>query len=169
MSDITKTPQVATLDDLKRMNIDVIVPIPGGDELVVQLKTLSRLKMIELVNTIALPEPPISGYDKHARPILNFQESNYLAAQNVAIYNRNVLLLVNMLRLDIPGETNEEKIAYVNDEFDGAILEKLFVFINGMFGEGKARLAGRVATFLGGRHPDTVGNEPNGDDLSAVA
>jgi hypothetical protein len=55
--------------------------------------------------------------------------------------------MAEMMLMDIPGETNEQKAEYIRDKFDPLITEQIMLFISELRMKARARVIARAETF----------------------
>lgn len=157
MTDETKPidVQLATLDDLSPTLLNVIIELEDGREALMRLKTLSSFRIAAIQATIALPAPPQSGFDKVAQPVYNYHDASYQNAYVEVQIKRNLLVLAHMIQEPaIPGETEAEKLAWMEEHISPAIQDQLLRLIKVINSKGEARIYHRASTF----HPNGTAN-----------
>jgi len=158
-------PRPATLGDLGRTDVDVIIELPGGDEVLIPMRSLSYHRYNAIRWSVPDPAPPVNGVDKNGRPVFDYHDATHLKRVADAGLERTYRLLLASLKLDIPGESDEEKLQYLRDEMDGAIVRQLMNVMEQIATKGSARIAARAGAFPGGRNAG--GGDTNAGALGA--
>jgi hypothetical protein len=140
---------VLSLDDLRPAVVRVEIE-QGDSKLVIPLRLLTVGEWQQIGYTVPSPVPPISGYDKAAKPIVNMNDSTYLAQQAEAEAKRAAMRLAVAMEgggIVIPGDDTAAKGETVRSTLDVSIYNALIsVLIEQSFGA-KGVVAGRAATF----------------------
>lgn len=156
MTDITptetpKTPtQMATLDDLECATITVEIELADEARVILPMKMIPQFRMMQLSAMIPSATPPqpidfISG----GRPVYNYNDPAYIASVNEVTFKRSALMLAEMVCIDIPGNTLEEKALYIREKFDPLVTDQLIAVISERREKAKARVVTRAETFHG--------------------
>lgn len=140
----------ATLTDLEPADVNVIVTLADGEEVLFEMRTLSYLQYNQIRWSVADPAPPASGVDKQGRPVFNYNDPGYLRARLEAETTRQYKVLLASLKLDIPGDTEADKLTYLQTKLDTAIGQQLMVLAIRLANQGDARIATRAESFPNG-------------------
>lgn len=95
------------------------------------------------------PTPPITSAGKNG-PIFDYNDAGYKRAMQQAETKRMHLRLLAALALPVPGDTDDEKIAFLQS-LDANYVRMLTVALVQMVTDGKASLEAKSATFQRGR------------------
>lgn len=138
---------MATLDDLKLATITVVVMLADGAEVALKLNNISRFKIYQIRNSVKEPLPPIVDYIAADKPIYNRLDQGYLSQMIEVNYKRNSLVLLEMLQLDIPGETADERLTFMQEQLDPMVYDALLEVVTSILDKAKARIIHRADTF----------------------
>lgn len=141
------TPPMATLDDLKLATITVVVMLADGEERTLKLHNISRLRIYQIRNSVPEPMPPIVDYLAANKPVYNTRDQGYIAQMAEVNYKRNSLVLLEMLQLEIPGETTDERLAFMQEQLDPMVYDALLEVVTSILEKAKARIISRADTF----------------------
>ena len=142
-----KVVDVLTFDDLDdHVTVQVRIPRPGGRHLVIPVQTLNYDELLTVEAAAPMPTPGVSGVDKNGRPVIdNFSEA-FKQKRADAIMRRRYLLLAYALGVDVPGDTDDEKIASLK-KLDAPILNQLLAVVETMHYSHEAYLENRANSF----------------------
>lgn len=185
-------PRRATLDDLKRKNVTVILQVGEEDsgereedgtpimrpvEVEIPLRTISYFRAQEINTSVKDPGPPDGDIVRdektgNIRKTFNYNDPTYLAAVQMAHYERSYRLIMEAWRQDdfpLPGATYDERLQYLKEEFDVAVVRQLVDILTGLGMKGQARIQARAETFHNGRTGNAASNGTAGhQDEGAV-
>lgn len=140
-------PPLAKLDDLEVATINMVITLADNSEVTLPMKMIPRFKMLQLTASIPDPEPPLIDYGKGGVPIYNRNDATYLAGCEQASFKRNSILIAEMVLIELPGETLEQKAEYIRDKFDPLVTEQIVLALKLQQEKAKARIISRAATF----------------------
>ena len=118
MSQNDKHIQATSLADLGPVPVVVTVNRPDGRRVDVTMKPLAEKEIWAVRRSVKWPKPPIKDYKKtggDVTPILDYQDETYRESVNDANRLLGQKMLLACLQLKIPGETEEERIAALED------------------------------------------------------
>lgn len=142
------TPQKATLGDLECATITVIVSLADESEVIVPMKMIPQYRMMQLSAMIPSAMPPMVDIQHGTqKPIYNYADPAFVAAVGEVSFKRNCLMLAEMVKIDIPGETLEEKAKYIQETFDPIVTDQLIGVVSERREKAKARIVTRAETF----------------------
>lgn len=144
------------LSDLAPVAIRVEIERPGGDLLVVPLRTLTYSEWLRLGFEVPDPTPPISGVDKNGRPVFDTRHPDYLRAVEMATLQRGLRRLLAALQIDIPGDTAEQKLAALDASLDAGVARQLLGVLGRLAAKGEAHITARADTFRPGGTGDSA-------------
>ena len=110
--------QATTLDDIGAVLVVVTVNRPDGRQVDVTMRALPESEVWALRRSVKWPKPPIKDYKKtggDVNPVLDYQDEGYREGVNDANRLLGQKMLLASLQLAIPGETETEKIAALED------------------------------------------------------
>lgn len=113
---MSQTIEAQTLDDLSDVVVEVSIPRPDGKQIKVKLRTLSGDEIWEVRRAIQWPKPPIKDYRKiggEVTAIYDYENEQYVTAQEDASRELSYRHLLSSLQLEIPGETYEERLNHL--------------------------------------------------------
>jgi hypothetical protein len=139
---------ITSLDAFAPGDVDVTLEFEDHIE-TVPMRALSYAKFQSIGREVKNPLPPITGAGKTG-PIFDYKDADYLIAMQEAEITRSCKRLLASLRLDVPGKTDDEKIAYLQG-LDVNRMALLMNVVSQLVTEGKAHVEARAATFHGGR------------------
>lgn len=185
-TDVVKKParRLATLDDLTRRNVTVVLQIGKVDsgereedgtpimrpvEVELPLRTLSYLRVQKINASVPNPNPPEDNPTKDANGNLkrqfNYNDETYLRLMQEAMNERMYRMILEAWRQDVlalPGDNDDERLHYLMDEFDVATIRQLMDVLTTLGSEGRARIEARAETFHNGGTGNAAGNGTNG-------
>lgn len=167
-ADKPAAPALATLDDLKRVTVNVTLELADGTEVMVPMRSLSQHQVNSIRWEVDDPAPPISGTDKSGRPVFDYNNPTYIKGRNEAEMERAYRVLLAALAIEIPGETKDDRLSYLKNEFDARVVRQLNEALGGLLMGGTARVAARAAEFHNGRRGPDESTESGGLDSGAV-
>jgi len=142
---------LATLADLECATITVEIELSDGVPLLVPCKLIPQWKLVQIGSVVPNAQPPLVDYAAGGKPVYNYSDPGYIAAQMEVNFRRNCLQLAAMIQIEIPdADTNEKRADYIRDNFDPRVTEGLAGIINQQIERVKARILTRAETFLGG-------------------
>lgn len=144
---VATTPPMATLDDLKLATITVVITLADGEERTLILHNISRLRIYQIRNSVAEPMPPVVDYLAANKPVYNYRDQGYLSQMAEVNYKRNSLVLLEMLQLDIPGDTADDRLTFMQEQLDPMVYDALLDVVTGILEKAKARIISRAETF----------------------
>lgn len=140
---------ITSLDDFSPADVDVRLEFEDHVELV-PMKQLSYAAFQKLGWEVPNPVPPMSGVDKNARPVFDYNNPTYQQAVRDAETQRSYKRLLASLRLDVPGADEAEKIAFLQN-LDANRMRMLLSAVGQLITEGAATVEAKTATFQRGR------------------
>lgn len=145
-----ETPQKATLSDLECALITVVITLADDSEVTVPMKMIPQYRMMQLSAMIPSAMPPMVDIQHGTqKPIYNYSDPAFVAAVGKVQFERNCLMLAEMVKIDIPGETLEGKATYIRETFDPIVTDQLVNVIGERREKAKARIVTRAETFHG--------------------
>ena len=154
----------ATLGDLHKTTILAEIELADGEVVVIELRSLSYFTYNQIRWSVPDPAPETVGMDKHGKPIYGYNDPAFRRKVNEAEMQRTYKLLLAALVMDIPGETDDDRLEYLQNELDASIVRQLVEMLQKMAVKGEARIAARAQTFQNG-HPGGADSA----DAAAVA
>ena len=144
-----ETPQKATLSDLECATITVVITLADDSPVTVPMKMIPQHRMMQLSAMIPSAMPPVVDYktDGSRQPIYGYNDPAFVASVGRVQFERNCLMLAEMVQLDIPGATTEEKASYIRETFDPIVTDQLVNVIGERREKAKARIVTRAETF----------------------
>ena len=143
--------QIKSIDDLTtnapRRERNVIVEMPNGQELSFTLRELNLNEWNRIERAVTNPAPPIRGVDKNARPVYNYYDTDYLRAIAEANEKRTLLHLLAALELDVPGDSQDEQLQWLQEELPRPLLSGLVEALNQTERTWEARVIDRAEQF----------------------
>lgn len=140
--------KLATLDDLTATTIDAVVELEDGREVRMVLKTLSMFKITALQNSLPMPPPVMLYPDKEGRPVYDYNDAEYVKARDSVLIKRQLLVLAHIIQQPaIPGATNDEKVAWMEENFSPAVSDQLARLVKIINSKGEARIYSRAEMF----------------------
>lgn len=144
---VPEPPQKAILSDLECATITVVITLADDNEVTVPMKMIPQYRMMQLSAMIPSAVPPLVDYAAGGKPVYNYNDAVFVAAVGKVNFERSCLMLAEMVKLDIPGETLEEKAAYIRETFDPIVTDQLVSVISERREKAKARIITRAETF----------------------
>lgn len=135
---------ITSLDTFAPGDVDVVLEFEDHIE-TVPMRTLSYAEFQRIGREVPNPKPPITGGGRNG-PIFDYKDDAYVLAMQDAEITRNYKRLLASLRLKVPGDTDEEKIAYLKT-LDVNRMANLIGAVSQMVTEGKVRVEAKVGTF----------------------
>ncbi len=169
--EVKAPPLVArSLEDLATFSdVQVEITLPGGQKMIVPMRTLSMAEWNEIGLSVLPPKPPPAGFDNVRKTVvLDYDDPGYRQALERANLERNYRRVAASLRLDIPGEDLAQKAEYLTTRMDVSIGRQLLDATVMLFGSGEAQIAARAATFRSTDGADQPHPAGAGVDESAV-
>ena len=147
----------ATFADLSVQTYEFEIDGPDGESVIVELRALpsNERAEIELRRNIK-PIPPISEYRKdkgEVLPVYNYQDATYLEALANWYRRQMQLLIVRSLVMDIPGETEDGKIAALESTLAGWAMDGIWKAIELLSTVGRDAVRGITFQRNGAAHP----------------
>jgi hypothetical protein len=130
-------------------DVDVTLEFDDHSESV-PMRALSYAEFQRLGWLVPNPKPPISGVDGNRRPVFDFQDATYQRQAQEADNERAYRRLLASLRLNVPGNDDDEKIAYLKS-LDANRMALLLNVVGQLVTEGKAHVEAKAAGFQRGR------------------
>lgn len=161
---MSKTPRhvvkVTSLEDIDTLLPDVEVERIDGSFLSIPIREIGYAEFVRLGLAIRNPSPPIAGVDPVTKkPLLDYNNPDYLAAVNEAGMKRQYARLIPMLRFDVPGDTLDDKIVALDRRLGFAETRQLIGWMNAMAERMEAAIQTRADTF----HVNGAGGTPDRD------
>lgn len=153
-----------TFEDLAPIRIIVEVE-HGGEILEIPLKTLTYAEWNKLGTDIPTPTPPISGVDKQGRPIFNNSDPTYITQVEQVAEQRVYARLLASLDMEVPGNTQQEKLDALRNKVDVNVMRQLVETISSFALKGEARVKHRAETFQSERAGEAESVLPVGVDV----
>lgn len=147
-------------------DVDVQIEYPDHIELI-PMRTISYMRLLEINQSVPDPVPPIGGVDGNKRPVVDYNNPGYQRAVNDAYIERMMRLIVEMVRLPIPGESEAEKVGYLRG-LDTVMVGGLMAAVNQLTKQGEAQLISRAAGFQPKRDQNPAHLSENGLVKAAV-
>lgn len=144
---VPPVPPMATLDDLRLATITVVIPLADGEERSLKLNNISRLRMMQIRNSVQEPLPPVVDYLAADKPVYNYRDASYQMQMAEVNYKRNSLIMIEMLQIVIPGDTPDEKMQFMQEQLDPMVYDALIDIVTGILAKAKARVISRADTF----------------------
>lgn len=148
-ADAPKTPQTATLSDLECATITVVVTLADDAEVTIPVRMIPQYRMMQLSAMIPSAVPPLVDYASGGKPIYNYADSVFVAAVGEVTFKRNCLMLAEMVQMQLPGDTLEDKATYIREKFDPLVTDQLVSVVGMQREKVKARIITRAETFHG--------------------
>lgn len=137
-----------SFDELAPTNVNVIVTLPEGREVRVPLRTLTYWEIFQIEAKVPPPVPPVSHATKEG-PVFDYKAPAYLQALQLADIERSYRRVLAALRIDVPGATEDEKLATLKARLDAGVMRQLNQVLMSSAMTGEARIEARAATFPG--------------------
>ncbi len=99
-----------SLDDLAEVSVLVEIARPDKTIIRVPMRSLPESEVFALRQKINWPKPPEKEFTKKG-PIYNYEDAGYLAALAESNRKQQYLVFLRSLKLEIPGATDDEKLA----------------------------------------------------------
>lgn len=169
------TKRATSLSELGEVVVDVEVQRPDGVTLAVPLRTLTEAKMREIRASVTWPTPPTVDFKKvggEVVPILDRNDPAYLAADREADARLSYKALLAALVLDIPGETEEAKLAALRDGLGAYAFAVLLTAVNRINIISAEEIAQVARSFQRRRDSGAPGNgaaEPHAEPVAGAA
>ena len=141
--------QITDLKALQPTTVDVTVEVDDDTILVVPMRTLSFARWQAIGYSVPDPLPPILNAKADGTVTYDWNNADYRRALNDASNQRALRRLVEMIAIDIPGDNEAAKVAYL-EGLDNGVLAALVGAMGRLAQGGKHELKARAATF----HPD---------------
>lgn len=141
--------RITSLTQFAPADIDVQLEFEDHIE-VLPMRALSYAEYQRLGWDVPNPVPPPSGIDGNKRPIFNYSDPTYQRQMQEADTLRGCKRLLASLRLDVPGDDEAAKIAYLQG-LDANRLRLLIGVVGQLVMHGEARIEAKAATFHGKR------------------
>lgn len=124
MTEPTERPRAQTLDDIALAPVAVAVTRPDGRQLEIVLQPLSSEALWQLRRRVTWPKPPVKDMTK-AGPVYDYGDEGYQRAVEDANREFSLRVLLAMLQLEIPGETEDERLEQLRRKLGGTVLAQL--------------------------------------------
>lgn len=145
-----ETPQKATLADLECAMITVVIQLADDTEVTVPVKMIPQYRMMQLSAMIPSALPPVVDIQHGTqKPVYNYNDPAFVAQVGEVQFKRNCLMLAEMVKIDIPGETLDDKALYIRENFDPIVTDQLVNVVGERREKAKARIVTRAETFHG--------------------
>lgn len=144
----------ATLGDLKRTVVNVEITLADGEVVSIPMRTLTYFQYNAIRWSVPDPKPPVSGVDKSGRPVFDVNDGTFRRQVAEAEMLRTHKLLLAALEMDVPGETEEARLDYLQTEVDAAVVRQLISVMQMTSTGGEARIAARAESFRSGQPAD---------------
>ncbi len=115
-----------SLDDLGDVIVTVTIRRPDNKRVDVELRALSEPEVTDIRHSIDWPDlPPVKDYDGKGNPIRNYDDKDY----RKRVGDTNLLFaqkcLLAMIQIDIPGETESDKLKELKKKMGQYALSQL--------------------------------------------
>lgn len=143
-----KAVKAPSLDVFKPDTITITIDYDDHQSYQLEYRALSWARWEAIAGEVPRPTPPLLRIDEQKRPVLNYQDAEYLRAMGV--YGEQVALrrLLEMLEpgQEIPGASIEAKTAYLQS-LDKGFLQQMIGAMSEVALGGRARLEARAKAF----------------------
>lgn len=168
-----KEPTIITsLDDIGTEPVKVMVKRPDGKRVAVMLRPLSEDEIWQLRKTVPRLKPPLKSIERIAgriQEIYDYDHEDYVkAVEESDRLFANKMLLASLL-LDIPGETEEERLAALSKRLGKYAHSQLVAAVQRLNIISQKELADVSASFQFDGHPLASGNGAAEHDAGSVA
>jgi len=139
--------EARTLADLGAVPVYVTIRRPDGRQVEVKLKALTEAQMWEIRRAVKWPRPPVKDLRKVNGQVvqdLDYENEDYLNGLNEANRRLGLKVLLGCLQLAIPGETEAEQMAALQDtlgQYAVSVLVEAAQHLNIVGAEELARVA----------------------------
>jgi hypothetical protein len=160
-----------SLDDLAEGPVAVTVRRADGRAVVVPMQPVTEDEVFRLRLSITWPKPPIKDLGKVngvVTPTYNFEDEGYLKAQREAGRRQTYLVLLRGLAIDVPGATDDEKIAALQSKLGNSMFTQLLAASNQLNTVDEGELAAVANSFRPGRTAGAEGGHEAQPDALAV-
>ncbi len=148
--EIKKEKRVLTsLAELGTRRFDVELELTDGEILVIPMHTLSFRQWNEAAMEVKDPPPPVMGADNNGAPIFDTKNPDYQLALTEASNKRSWHRLLASMDIEVPGESTEDKIEWMEDHLERGVAEQLVTVMMNIALEVKAHIADRAFSFHG--------------------
>lgn len=146
----SEPPPMATLDDFKPRTIPVEIDI-GGEPKLMELRGLTYYQFNKVMVDITDPAPVEGGIDpKTKRVWYNYNDPGYLARRTAVEMERQFVRLArSIVKPAIPGETEQERVEWIRDNFDANPVRQLNALIAAIAMRGEAKIQNLADSFHG--------------------
>lgn len=161
-------PTIATsLDDLAEVIVNVEIARPDKSIILVPMRSLPESEIFALRQTINWPKVPVREMTKHG-PIFDPENAGYLAAREEANRKQTYLVMLRSLKLDIPGATDDEKLATLEARLGNYAYMQLIRASNRLNIVTEEDFAALAATFRAAGTAGAASSDPAAADLEPV-
>lgn len=164
--------RATSLSELGEVTVEVEVQRPDGVVLAVPLRTLTEAKMREIRASVVWPTPPVVDMKKVGGEVVNVYDRNdpaYLAADREADALLSYKALLAALDLDIPGDTEAERLAALQNGLGAYAFAVLLTAVNRINVISPEEIAQVARSFQRRRPAGAPGNGAAGADAQPVA
>lgn len=137
---------ITSLDDLQPRDVDVEIE-RGNEVLVIPCRTLTYGEFQRLGYAVIDPAPPVATWNSKGAASYNYNDPQYLTAKQQAADERLYLRLLAFLKIDVPGDTPQEKIDNLQNTLEVDVVRALTKVMLDMVSGGEARVTDRATTF----------------------
>lgn len=141
-----------TLDDLGEVKLDVEITRPDGRKLTVPVRAMSDQEMWQIRQSIQWPVAPtdIQRVDGKVQEVKKLDDPAYRRAMEDANRRLQSRIMLRSLRIDIPGETEEDKAKALESKLGLWAVKQLNDHILRLTGIAESEVAERAASFQAG-------------------
>lgn len=108
----------ASFADFKAQTYEFEIDSPDGDVLIVELRAMTPDERAEIdFRRNPKPQPPVMDFrviDGSPYPVYNYEDAGYTAQFGAWVNRRMRLLIIHALVMDLPGETDDERLDALN-------------------------------------------------------
>lgn len=139
--------KITSFADFEPQDVDVQINLPDERQLIVPMRIPSYAELMEVNRAVADPKPPISGIDPTTkRPLVDYNDPGYQRSVQDAYTERMFRLIAQSVRIDLPGDSQAEKVAYLRG-LDPSLIGGLMAAMNQLTKQGEAQLLARAGGF----------------------
>lgn len=171
MTEPTQTIVAKSLEDLGEETVVVTIPKPNGALVSVVLRVLSEQDIWDIRHAMTWPKPPVDlqKVNGAVKRIPNYDDSAYLEAVRVADRDFSIKILMAALVLDIPGETEDERIKTLRKRMGQRTFNFLVDAVNKLTLVSEEEVQAMADSFRRVRPATPAGHDPAGADSGSVA
>lgn len=141
--------KVTDLLQLAPDEVDVRIVVDDHEERVVPMRTLSWAQWEQIGESVPHPIPEPNGVTASGKLTYDYSHPDYLQRVAQANNERAYRRLLAMLRLEVPGSTDAEKVAFLK-ALDSNFINQLMTAANQLASGGRASIDARAGAFQRG-------------------